>query len=178
VERRPTRPVNRHQRSEADSVRGQNVAVRTFAAKTSGSAALRTLRFLPSSPRDTCRKLRLNARELGSSAVGFTGSVRMREEPSMAAALPPGITSFQDDDCGFFAWLEGNPDGYFINSERNPGPGYLVLHRASCSHFTGNVALHWTKDYVKFCSPARRDLEEWAAGAVGGEATLCHTCFG
>jgi hypothetical protein len=102
----------------------------------------------------------------------------MREEPALAAALPPGITPFQDDDRGFFAWLEANPDGYFINSERNPGPGYVVLHRAGCPHFTGNAALHWTKDYVKFCSPKRRDLEEWAAGAVGGEATLCRTCFG
>jgi hypothetical protein len=73
----------------------------------------------------------------------------MLEEPPMAAALPPSITSFQDDDRGFFAWLEGNPDGYFINSERNPGPRYLVLHCSRCPHFTGNVALHWTKDYVQ-----------------------------
>lgn len=53
----------------------------------------------------------------------------------MFASLPPTVTPFQDDDSGFFAWLQSNPDGYFINSERNPKPNYLVLHRASCPHF-------------------------------------------
>ncbi len=96
----------------------------------------------------------------------------------MFAALPRSIRPFQDDDGGFFAWLEGNRDGYFINSERNPKPRHLVLHRANCPHFTGNPALRWTKDYAKFCSPSRQDLEDWAAGAVGGEVTSCQTCFG
>jgi hypothetical protein len=104
--------------------------------------------------------------------------IQLREESPMLDALAPGITSFRDDDGGFFAWLEGNPDGYVINSERNPKPTYLVLHRPSCPHFKGGTELHWTKDYVKFCSPDRRDLEEWAAGTVGGEVTLCRTCFG
>jgi hypothetical protein len=95
----------------------------------------------------------------------------------MLTALPPGITHFQDNDRGFYAWLESNPDGYFVNSERHPNPTYLVLHRPNCSHFTGNPALHWTKDYVKFCSSDRRDLEDWATGTVGGEVTLCTTCL-
>jgi hypothetical protein len=93
-------------------------------------------------------------------------------------ALPPGIMLFQDDDRGFFVWLEINPDGYFINSERRPRPSYLVLHRPGCPHFTGNPALHWTKDYVKFCSLRRRDLESWATRDVGGQVTLCRACFG
>jgi hypothetical protein len=96
----------------------------------------------------------------------------------MPTTLPGGITPFQDNDRGFFAWLESNPDGYFINSERNPKPRYLILHRPNCSHFTGNPALHWTKDYVKFCSRDRRNLEAWAINTVGGEVSLCPTCLG
>jgi hypothetical protein len=53
----------------------------------------------------------------------------------MPAALPSGITPFKDNDRGFFAWLQSNPDGYFINSERNPKPRYLILHRPNCPHF-------------------------------------------
>jgi hypothetical protein len=104
--------------------------------------------------------------------------IQLREESPMLDALPPGIASFRDDDGGFFAWLECNPDGYVINSERNPKPTYLVLHRPSCPHFKGGTDLHWTKDYVKFCSPDRTALEEWATGTVGGEVTLCRNCFG
>lgn len=96
----------------------------------------------------------------------------------MPSELPPGIAPFCDDDGGFFAWLEEHQDGYFVNAHRNPKPGYLVLHRPGCSHFTGNPALHWTKDYVKFCSGSRAALEEWVAGAIGGHATPCPTCLG
>jgi hypothetical protein len=95
----------------------------------------------------------------------------------MLAALPPNITIFVDNDNGFFAWLESNPDGYFINSERNPKPTYIVLHRPSCPHFKSPNKLHWTKDYVKFCSSNRADLEQWATGAVGGDPAPCRTCF-
>jgi hypothetical protein len=66
---------------------------------------------------------------------------------------------------------------YFINAERRPKRNYLVLHRASCPHIDGGPAVHWTKDYVKFCSLDRGELEEWAASSVGGEVTLCRSCF-
>lgn len=96
----------------------------------------------------------------------------------MVVTLPTSIRRFKDDDRGFLAWLRINPDGYFINSERNPRPNYLILHRPGCSHFTGNPALRWTRSYIKFCSANRAELEEWAIGTVGGEATLCPTCMG
>jgi hypothetical protein len=108
-----------------------------------------------------------------------TGSlIRLRTESLMLANHPETITVFKDDDRGFFDWLEDHQDDYFINCERNPKPNYLVLHRAGCSHFDGGTGLHWTKDYIKICSPGRGDLEEWAAGTVGGEVTLCKRCFG
>jgi hypothetical protein len=71
-----------------------------------------------------------------------------------------------------------NPDGYFVNCERNPKPNYLVLHRTGCSHFTRNPSPHWTRNYIKVCAPDRAELEQWATGTVGGEVTLCPTCLG
>jgi hypothetical protein len=38
--------------------------------------------------------------------------------------------------------------------------------------------VHWTKDYVKAASIDRAALETWASQTVGGEITLCRTCFG
>jgi len=106
------------------------------------------------------------------------GAIRLREESPMLATAPRGFTMFQDDDDAFFEWLEANPDGYFINTERNPKPNYLVLHQPQCPHFKGGGNVHWTKDYVKVCSADRGELEEWALNTVGGEVTLCRSCFG
>lgn len=55
----------------------------------------------------------------------------------------------------------GNPDGFFINAQRNPKPNYLVLHRSGCATIRGRSNL--TKDCVKFCSRDDRELNEWAA---------------
>jgi hypothetical protein len=104
--------------------------------------------------------------------------IRLREESAMLAATPPSFTIIRDDDEAFFEWLAEHPDGYFINTERNPKPSYLVLHKPDCPHFTGGESLRWTKDYVKVCSTRRDELEKWAADTVGGEVTLCRSCFG
>ena len=53
-----------------------------------------------------------------------------------------------------------------------------MLHRPECPHFKGGESLHYTKDYVKVCSTNRTELENWAAAEVGGEVTLCRSCFG
>jgi hypothetical protein len=95
----------------------------------------------------------------------------------MLTTTPTGVLVFRDDDEGFFDWLEANPDAFFINTYRNPKPEYLVLHRPQCPHFKGGESLHWTKDYVKVCSTDRDVLEGWAAKVVGGEVTLCRSCF-
>jgi hypothetical protein len=87
------------------------------------------------------------------------------------------VVIFQDDDAGFFGWLDGHPNGFFINAERNPGKNYLVLHNASCSHFDRDSSVRWTS-YTKICSDDSDQLEGWARQIVGGEVTLCKSCFG
>jgi hypothetical protein len=105
-------------------------------------------------------------------------NIRLREESPMLTTHRQSVTIFRDDDDGFFEWQEGNPNGHFINTERKPNPHYLVLHKSGCRHFKGGESLHWTRDYVKACSNVRDDLEGWASETVGGEVTLCGTCFG
>ena len=105
-------------------------------------------------------------------------AIRLQEESPMLSNTPQGFTIFRDDDDAFFEWLEEHADGYFVNTERNPKPNYLVLHTPECPHFTSTKSLHWTKDYVKVCSTRRSELEEWAVNTVGGEVTLCRSCFG
>lgn len=104
--------------------------------------------------------------------------ISLREESPVVSLRPQGVELFKDDDAGFLEWLQDHPDGYFVNSDRNPKPTYLVLHRPGCPHYKGGGAVHLTKDYIKFCSPRRGELEEWAANTVGGEVTLCRSCFG
>jgi hypothetical protein len=105
-------------------------------------------------------------------------NIRLREEFPMLATTSESVTIFRDDDEGFFEWLERNPDGFFINTERKPNRAYLMLHRPQCPHFKGGESLHWTKGYVKACSPQRDVLEEWATETVGGDVTPCRSCFG
>ena len=104
--------------------------------------------------------------------------IKLRTESRMLTDHPATITVFKDDDSGFLGWLDNHADGYFINCNRNPKPSYLVMHRPSCPHFDRRPGVRWTKDYIKMCSRSRDDLQEWASGTVGGEATLCSTCFG
>lgn len=80
----------------------------------------------------------------------------------MIPTLTSGMVLFQDqdDDTGFRSWIERNPEGYFINTERGVNRNYLLLHRATCPTIKGRQNL--TRDYVKFCSLDRAELEDWA----------------
>ena len=106
------------------------------------------------------------------------GSVRLREESLMLTTHPrQSVTLFKDDDERFHDWLDQNPDGYFVNCDREPKSNYLVLHVSSCPHFDRSPKVKWTTAYVKLCSESRADLEEWADETVRGELTLCRDCF-
>lgn len=93
----------------------------------------------------------------------------LKEEPGV-------IVPFKDDDSGFLAWITNNPDGYLLNTERNPKPSYLILHRSGCPHFKGDSP-NWTKAYIKFCSQEVGELNDWAASSVGGQASRCPSCL-
>ena len=76
------------------------------------------------------------------------------------------------NDDAFIAWLDANPNGYVINTERS-GRGYVMLHRATC-----NFIRKWPPfigpSYVKYCSTSVDQLEDWAVQRTGGPAPRCH----
>jgi len=87
------------------------------------------------------------------------------------------VQRFIDDDAGYIRWLAAHPEGFVLNTERSPKPGYLVLHRASCPKISQlqRSATQWTRDYIKFCGH-RTELEALARHEVGGEPRCCGIC--
>lgn len=80
-------------------------------------------------------------------------------------------TIFKDDNAGFIAWRDENPDGYVANSgysnARNDREFYLPhikLHRSKCTTMAPdkNGEKPWTStDYFKVCSDSASELENW-----------------
>ena len=75
------------------------------------------------------------------------------------------------DDNAFIAWLDANPNGYVINTERG-GRVYVMLHRATC-----NFIRKWPPfigpSYVKLGPESLDQLESWAVQRTGGPAPRC-----
>lgn len=84
---------------------------------------------------------------------------------------------FRADDEGYMDWLGGHPAGYVVNAERNPKPGYLKLHHASCRYISGpsRSAGAWTeRQYIKVCAADIDLLEHWGRGRCVGSRLLLH----
>lgn len=86
------------------------------------------------------------------------------------------VEQFIDDDAGYLRWLQANPHGFIVNSDRSPRAGYLKLHKASCSFLTPANASSWTKDYIKTCSHEIEPLSRWSREVVGGDLQPCGAC--
>lgn len=88
------------------------------------------------------------------------------------------MSTFKDDERGYRQWLRLHPTGFVLNCERQPGPRYLKLHRATCWAISGTPSRGtlWTREYIKVCSRDRLELTMWVRGAVGGEAQPCAFC--
>lgn len=84
------------------------------------------------------------------------------------------MVPFLDDDAGYLHWLSTHPDGFVLNTYRNPTPGYLMLHHATCRQ--ARARSNWTKDYRKTCG-TRDELETFARNDIGREPRLCTFCF-
>lgn len=119
----------------------------------------------------------------GGEAEPGRVSVPQRAPATASAAMPPtaierpsedaggGYVVFRADDEGYMDWLAGHPTGYVVNAERNPKPGYLKLHHASCRYISGpsRSAGAWTeRQYIKVCAADIDLLEQWAREVVGG----------
>ncbi len=90
------------------------------------------------------------------------------------------MEEFVDDDRGFFAWVARHPDGYVLNTQRNPRETYLMVHRATC----GTLRLQYprqktmTGPYIKICGQSVEEIQQWADQHFRHRVTLqpCGKC--
>ena len=90
--------------------------------------------------------------------------------------VKPPLVAFEDNDRGYLYWTSQNVRGYVVNCNRNPTPGYLMLHWADCRTINGTQSPWTTRDYAKVCSPSLPALEDWAGG-IGGVLQRCEKCW-
>lgn len=86
------------------------------------------------------------------------------------------MTTFIDDDEGYFYWLAHHPEGFVLNTLRNPTASYLRLHRATCQHIQRRAERRLTAEYIKICSDDKGDLAAWALAKVRGTLDPCRSC--
>ncbi len=84
---------------------------------------------------------------------------------------------FIEDDESYLDWIDQHPDGYVVNANRRPVPGYLILHRSTCPHISTEARANWTtKQYIKLCSENLEQLQSWSKLEIGGELKPCSVC--
>jgi len=90
---------------------------------------------------------------------------------------------FDSGDAPFLKWMQGNPDGFVINTEQSPNSSYAMLHRSSCFHISGYTK-NYSRDaftehgYIKICSNESSVLESWLKEyrPRAGKLEQCKSC--
>ncbi|HEX5703906.1 MAG TPA: hypothetical protein VFX97_11945 [Pyrinomonadaceae bacterium] len=82
-----------------------------------------------------------------------------------------------DNDADYHDWLDTNPSGFVINSDkRRTNPNYPIIHGSLCFHINDkNLPNYTTAEYMKKCSLDRSALEGWAK-TDGRGMKLCQDC--
>ena len=87
---------------------------------------------------------------------------------------------FGDGDPPYFQWMNDNPNGFVVNTDRNKGSKYFTLHQSGCRHITKPCDGGYTSGaYVKVCSNDPLTLLKWASKhrvRVKGFDVICKTC--
>jgi hypothetical protein len=82
---------------------------------------------------------------------------------------------FSDDEVGYRAWLNRNPEGYVVNQRWGT---YLRLHSARCRFVDLPGTKHTNPDArsTKVCSDDRAALDMWVAAKYGRPPDPCGSC--
>ena len=89
------------------------------------------------------------------------------------------MIQFVDRDKQYKDWIKNNPDGFVVNSYKEPSSTYLIIHKASCYTITElkGTAKSFTEKYSKTCSNKLDELDNWVKNDIGGEFCRCRKCF-
>jgi hypothetical protein len=82
-----------------------------------------------------------------------------------------------DNDLDYHAWLEANPSGYVLNSDKaRVSRSYPMIHGSACSHINDkNWPNYTTAAFMKVCSLDRSELDEWVR-QDGRSLRVCKDC--
>ena len=76
------------------------------------------------------------------------------------------VQEFTSEDAPFFKWMDNNPNGYVLNTERSNKSSQSCLHKSNCSHI--NVPIeenksnsYTSKNNIKVCSTESNELLDW-----------------
>ncbi len=100
---------------------------------------------------------------------------RLQGRLSSHAAWGHEVITFADDDAGYLTWIAQHPQGYVLNTARQPTADYLIAHRATCPTISGTPARgeQWTRDFLKHCAEHRAELRSFARVECLGDARDC-----
>ncbi len=89
------------------------------------------------------------------------------------------LQQFIDNDAGYWVWLEKNPNGYVLNTNKNPSANYVKIHNASCWTIRRQGENYTHGDFQKICATGRNEIAHWVLAVTqGGEPSECGICFG
>lgn len=83
------------------------------------------------------------------------------------------VEVFRDRDDDYLTWVEAHSAGYVINVGRSLS-GVAKLHHAACRTIISRPP--FTESYIKICSAALRDFDDWVLGYPGVDLSSCGTC--
>lgn len=90
------------------------------------------------------------------------------------------VWEFKGHDAGYREWLTQHPTGFVLNTDIGHSPGYMVLHRAACTHIS-NFESHkqgafTERDFVKVCGLEAEHLREWVKRQGREDGTFSAEC--
>ncbi len=89
------------------------------------------------------------------------------------------FTEFINDEAGYLAWVQNNPEGFVLNIDHEGYfPQYPMVHKATHKLISSPARTNYTTGkYYKVCSSDLKVLEEWSQTHRQKKVTLCATCM-
>lgn len=88
------------------------------------------------------------------------------------------MREFSDDDKGYLGWLADHADGFVVNVERVPRPGYVILHRAICTTISAmrDDGAYTGRGYRKVVASDLDELRAFARSIGRADGSFSKSC--
>lgn len=85
---------------------------------------------------------------------------------------------FANDDASYLNWIAENPGSFVLNVERSPRPGYLILHRATCTTIAKprDDGAYTDRKYQKVVATDLNELRGYARRVGRSDGSFSRAC--